>query len=80
MFSLKTSITALKDLRDEQNSIGDSAMAIYRHVEGMQYGRQRLTKTAVVAVCTTNTRKYDHITPVLKELKWLPVATQSVIL
>ena len=25
---------------------------------------------------TTGTRKYDHITPVLKELKWLPVATQ----
>ena len=24
----------------------------------------------------TGTRKYDHITPVLKELKWLPVATQ----
>ena len=24
----------------------------------------------------TSTRKYDHITPVLKELKWLPVATQ----
>ena len=24
----------------------------------------------------TNTRKYDHITPVLKELKWLPVETQ----
>ena len=57
MFSLKTSITALKDLRDEQNSIGDSAMAIYRHVEGMQYGRQRLRKTAVVAVCT----KYSEL-------------------
>lgn len=24
----------------------------------------------------TSTHKYDHITPVLKELKWLPVATQ----
>ena len=24
----------------------------------------------------TSTCKYDHITPVLKELKWLPVATQ----
>ena len=24
----------------------------------------------------TSTRKYDHITPLLKELKWLPVATQ----
>ena len=24
----------------------------------------------------TRTRRYDHVTPVLKELKWLPVATQ----
>ena len=24
----------------------------------------------------TRTRKYDHVTPVLKELKWLPVATK----
>ena len=24
----------------------------------------------------TSSRKYDHITPVLKELKWLPVAIQ----
>ena len=57
MLSLKTFITALKDLWDEQNSIEDTTMAIYRHVEGMHYGRQRLTKTAVIAVCT----KYSEL-------------------
>ena len=29
-----------------------------------------------VARIVTGTRKYDHITPVLKELKWLPAATR----
>ena len=57
MLSLKTFITALKDLWDGQNSIEDTAVAIYRHVEGMHYGRQRLTKTAVIAVCT----KYSEL-------------------
>jgi len=27
----------------------------------------------------TRARKYDHVTPVPKELKWLPVATQSYL-
>ena len=30
----------------------------------------------VAARIATSTRKYEHMTPVLKELKWLPVATQ----
>jgi hypothetical protein len=28
----------------------------------------------------TGSRKYDHITPVLKELKWLPIRNQLYIL
>ena len=28
----------------------------------------------------TNKKKFDHITPVLKELKWLPVAETNIIL
>ena len=66
-------------------------MAIYRYVEGMHYGRQRLTKTAVIAVCTkyselccSNCDKYAQIwSPNHHQIwssnmmiKWLPVATQ----
>ena len=42
-------------------------------------GNMMLFSAAAVSnafLFATSTHKYDHITPVLKELKWLPVATQ----
>ena len=41
-----------------------------------EYVISNLSKIQRTARIATNTSKYDHITPVLKELKWLPVVTQ----
>ena len=53
-------------------------------LENVFYCSNVWTNTSKSIICrlqsiqnfATGTRKYDHITPVLKELKWLPVATQ----
>ena len=50
----------------------DNGNALLNGISDQQLKKLQLIQNSAARVLT-NTRKYDHITPVLKELHWLPV-------